>query len=135
MSVRRTSSARARGLQPRRSVNGSTPDRAFHREKRGCSAALSRAARVVLLTSALVLVAGTAAACPGCPVGAQARRELWQQDFAYHLAIVIAPFLVIGAICLRLELAGRAAPVSDSGKRRPDFRGAAPLPTTEESQA
>jgi hypothetical protein len=60
----------------------------------------------------LVFVAALAApscagACPNGAAGRQARGEVLRDDFAFHLIAALAPFLVIGGICVRVETRGR----------------------------
>lgn len=41
--------------------------------------------------------------CPSCPAGREARSEVWNDQFGAHLVAALLPFLVIGAICARVE--------------------------------
>jgi hypothetical protein len=45
--------------------------------------------------------------CPDCLVGSQARAQFLNDDLGFNLAAILLPFLVIGAICLRVEARGR----------------------------
>jgi hypothetical protein len=64
---------------------------------------------VVASVPAAMLEPVSAHACPNCAAGVQARREVWGEDFAFHLLVALLPFLIIGAICVRLEVAGAKA--------------------------
>jgi hypothetical protein len=65
-----------------------------------------RAAGLLALTAA-VAFASPARACPDCAAGQQARREVWRDDFAFYLSVAVLPFLLIGAVCARIEAMGR----------------------------
>jgi hypothetical protein len=61
----------------------------------------------------LVLLAGSAAgaaACPNCALGREARREVWNDDFAFNLCVALLPFVLIGSICVRLETSAGLLP-------------------------
>jgi hypothetical protein len=62
-------------------------------------ARLERAASVV----AAVGVTSSADACPSCATGRQARSEVWNDDFGFHLFAALLPYLLIGAICIYAE--------------------------------
>jgi hypothetical protein len=62
--------------------------------------------RAFLSASALLLTR-TASACPNCALGRQARADVWSYDFTWNLAVALLPFLVVGAICSRLETSDR----------------------------
>jgi len=68
----------------------------------------SRVLALGLAVCATVAVAPAALACPDCAVGRQARTEVWNDDFAFNLFVALLPFLMIGAVCLRVEAIGRA---------------------------
>lgn len=61
----------------------------------------------LVLLVMLLLAPQIASACPGCAAGVQARGEVWSQDFAKNLAFCTLPFLVIAALCVRVERLGR----------------------------
>jgi hypothetical protein len=68
--------------------------------------------RALLLSLALTLgmtlfLVPTAEGCPRCAVGETARSQVWNDDFAVHLAIAITPFALIGAISAGVERIGR----------------------------
>ena len=42
-------------------------------------------------------------ACPDCAVGRKARSEVLSNRFSFHLLAAVLPFLVVAAICLRIE--------------------------------
>jgi hypothetical protein len=46
--------------------------------------------------------------CPNCPVSVQARARFFDDDFGFNLAALLLPFLIVGAVCLRIEALGRA---------------------------
>jgi hypothetical protein len=48
-----------------------------------------------------------AEACPKCAPGVEARRQVWTEDFGRNLAVALLPFVIIGAICVRVERIGR----------------------------
>ncbi|MFZ5893895.1 MAG: hypothetical protein ACOY0T_22730 [Myxococcota bacterium] len=60
------------------------------------------AASVASLT---LVVAAPAAACPSCALATEVRTRFWADDFGYHLAVAALPFLLILAVCWRLERA------------------------------
>jgi len=45
-------------------------------------------------------------ACPSCPIGVTAREQVWSSGFAQQLAIVLAPFLLLSALCVAVESVG-----------------------------
>jgi hypothetical protein len=49
------------------------------------------------------LLAAPAQGCPDCALGREARREAWADDFALELLATALPFVVIGAVCVRVE--------------------------------
>jgi len=53
--------------------------------------------------ASLMAVATPASACPSCEVGERARALVWSDGFRTKLGVAALPFLVIGAICLRVE--------------------------------
>jgi hypothetical protein len=62
------------------------------------------------LVAALLVTLGTvmpAVGCPNCEVGRQAKAEVWDDDFAYHLCAALLPFLVVGCVCTRIEASER----------------------------
>jgi hypothetical protein len=61
---------------------------------------------LLALTLMFVLVP-TAESCPRCAIGEEARTRVWNDDFGVNLAIALAPFLVIGAVCVSVESIGR----------------------------
>jgi hypothetical protein len=70
-----------------------------------------------------------ALACPDCALGREARRSVWSDDFAHHLAVALLPFVVIGAICAHVEARGRRPwternPTRRQGPLSPEERGA-----------
>lgn len=69
--------------------------------------AMVRSAVAVLSVGATLFLATPAAACPNCAVGRQAKLEVWNDDLARNLFVAFLPFLVIGAICVRVECIGR----------------------------
>lgn len=48
--------------------------------------------------------------CPDCWVGVQARARFIDDELAFHLAAVVLPFLIIGAVCYRVEMLGQRGP-------------------------
>jgi hypothetical protein len=85
-------------------------------------------ALALVVVACAVLEARTAAACPSCASGREARSEVWNDDFGENLLLAAFPFLVIGGICVRAEAIGRrpaaraprpAAPDSRSPSRKP----------------
>lgn len=48
-----------------------------------------------------------ASACPSCPVGQTARKQVFEQDFATNAAAGILPFFVVGLVAKRAERIGR----------------------------
>jgi hypothetical protein len=73
------------------------------------------------IVAAAVLAGGlalpsSAGACPSCPIGNQARSEVWNQDFGFNVFVALLPFLVIGAICARVEAIGRRRPMAEDSK-------------------
>lgn len=52
----------------------------------------------VLALPMVLLAAVTAAACPDCPVGREARADVWNHDFAFNLLAALAPFVLIGLV-------------------------------------
>jgi hypothetical protein len=71
------------------------------------AAAVCRTAGASLAVVAALSAGGPAEACPSCPVGRQARSEVWNCDFEQNLFYALLPFLVIGAVCLGVERIGR----------------------------
>jgi hypothetical protein len=61
---------------------------------------------------ALLLLAPPACACPRCAEGMQARQAVLHEDFGRNLAVAALPFLLIGALCARLDAIGK------NGERR-----------------
>lgn len=47
-------------------------------------------------------------ACPSCPVGQTARKQVFEQDFATNAAAGVLPFLVVGLVAKRAERIGRS---------------------------
>jgi hypothetical protein len=90
------------------------PARALHRRssmsKGVRSVGLARAAVVALPVIATSLLAAPLQACPSCPTSREARSQVWSHDFALNLLFTALPFLVIGAICVRVEAIGRSGP-------------------------
>ena len=66
-----------------------------------CLRYLARPLPTLLLMA--LLSPGLAGACPSCPLGRQARAEVWSQSFGLYLLIALLPFLIIGAACWCLE--------------------------------
>ncbi len=54
----------------------------------------------------VVLYAPHALACPNCPLGVQARSEVWNDNFTYYLVVALLPFVMVGLICRSIELLG-----------------------------
>jgi hypothetical protein len=78
--------------------------------------------RAVLLALALsiamtLFLVPTAEGCPRCEVGATARSQVWNDDFAAKLGIALAPFALIGAVCVGAEAIGRPSRRSNIHKR------------------
>ena len=69
---------------------------------------LARAAVIALTIFATTLLVTPLEACPSCATGRQARSEVWDDEFALHLLFAALPFLVIGAICVRVEAMDRS---------------------------
>lgn len=59
------------------------------------------------LLCSCVSVATLADACPSCPVGQEARRQVWRDRFIDNLAVTLLPFLIIGAVSARVHHIGR----------------------------
>jgi hypothetical protein len=76
---------------------------------RALSVAFLRALVVCAALIATVAMSSAVEACPSCAAGLQARSEVWNSDFAFNLFVAVLPFLVIGAICGRVEAIGRAS--------------------------
>jgi hypothetical protein len=56
-----------------------------------------------------LLFAVEAAACPNCAIGQQARNQVLSEDFGANLVVAVLPFLIIVAVCLRVERIGTAS--------------------------
>jgi hypothetical protein len=67
---------------------------------------------VALALSGALLLPAAAQACPDCSEGREARRQVWRDDFSSNFAVALLPFLIIGAICVRVDAMGRRAPAS-----------------------
>jgi ABC-type Fe3+ transport system permease subunit len=84
---------------------------ARHGRSSGKRQLLSRAAFAFAAAFSLVLVlltiASPAVACPNCAAGAQARSDVWNDDFGLNLALAALPFLVIVGLCISAEAIGR----------------------------
>jgi hypothetical protein len=77
---------------------------------------------VSLVFTAAMAHAPLAAACPNCAIGQQARRQFWSDDFLRTLAVVLLPFVAIGACCVRAEGIGRRRlqPSAGIGRAAPE---------------
>ena len=56
---------------------------------------------------AVVAYASLGAACPSCPVGREAREQVFNQQFGTNLLIAAAPFVVVGLVSLWAERVGK----------------------------
>jgi len=56
---------------------------------------------------AVLTCSAPALACPSCAPGLQARAEVWSDGFLRNLATAALPFVVVGAVCARLQKVGR----------------------------
>lgn len=56
---------------------------------------------------AILSIAASAGACPSCATGTEARALVWRDDFFYFAAVIALKFLVILAICWRVEALGK----------------------------
>ena len=73
---------------------------------------------------ATLVTAAPASACPSCPVGQQARSQVWNEGFGYNLFVAALPFLVIGLVCWCAEAIGRSqAPEAATGDATDDAGG------------
>jgi hypothetical protein len=79
---------------------------------------------IVSIALCAVSIATPAGACPNCVVGREARARVWSDAFAPRLAVAVLPFLLIGAICLRVEGLGR--PPNRKAKSRHPYVGSDP---------
>jgi hypothetical protein len=66
-----------------------------------------RAGALAFVLVATFAVPRSVAACPDCAVGRQARAAVVRDDFGKNLFVALLPFLLIGAVCLRVETIGR----------------------------
>lgn len=69
----------------------------------------SQATRAVTLLLSAVLTgsASLAHACPNCAVGRATRSRVWSDDFLLYLTLSALPFVLIGALCIGIEVLGR----------------------------
>lgn len=58
---------------------------------------------LVLLALGAALAPAPAHACPNCAVGREARAEFFGDDFLRNLATAALPFVIIGAVCARVQ--------------------------------
>lgn len=66
-----------------------------------------RALAALLIAIAVACFAPPARACPGCEAARVARSEIFGAGFFRNLAVAVLPFVIIGAVCLRLQNLGR----------------------------
>lgn len=61
------------------------------------------------MTAACVALAASSAAgaCPGCPVGREARQQVYEQHFARNLLVALLPFAMVGLASLCAERVGQ----------------------------
>lgn len=92
------------------------------RMRRRASPLAERARLTVTSLVFVIITAAPAAACPDCAEGRQARADVYGADFTRQLMILLVPFLLIGAVCSRVERIGRPsrAPGSAGAASRPD---------------
>jgi hypothetical protein len=69
--------------------------------------AMRRAIVALLIAAALACFAPSARACPGCEAASVARSEIFGDGFFRNLAVAVLPFVIIGAVCLRVQNLGR----------------------------
>lgn len=90
---------------------------------------LAGRARVAVTSLVFVIITAVpAAACPDCAEGRQARADVYGADFTRQLMILLVPFLLIGAVCSRVERIGKRsrAPGSAGAASRAEGRRDAP---------
>jgi hypothetical protein len=56
---------------------------------------------------AALAVSGAASACPGCPVGREARQQFYEQDFVRNLFVALLPFAMVGVASVYAERVGK----------------------------
>jgi hypothetical protein len=61
----------------------------------------------LLIAAALACFAPSARACPGCEAASLARSEIFGAGFFRNLAVALLPFVIIGAVCVRVQNLGR----------------------------
>lgn len=66
-----------------------------------------RAVVTVLAVIALIAIARSASACPSCPSALVTRAQIFDEGFFRNLAVAVLPFLLIGAVCVRVQEIGR----------------------------
>jgi hypothetical protein len=66
-----------------------------------------RALASLLIAAALACFAPAAHACPGCEAASLARSEIFDDGFFRNLAVALLPFVIIGAVCVRVQNLGR----------------------------
>ena len=80
----------------------------------------------------VVALSGPAAACPRCAEGMLARAAVLREDFGRNFAFSVLPFLIIGAVCARVEGIGRPrapskrSPASTAPEPEPEAQRARP---------
>jgi hypothetical protein len=68
---------------------------------------MRRTVAALLIAAALACFAPSARACPGCEAASLARSEIFADGFLRNLAVALLPFVIIGAVCLRVQNLGR----------------------------
>jgi hypothetical protein len=61
----------------------------------------------LLIAAAVTCSARPASACPGCAAASAARAEIFGEAFFRNLAVAALPFVIIGAVCARVQRLGR----------------------------